>query len=75
MWLFRKKIHNFLFISITIDRDTISRVASAVSVESAASAMTLSLLKLNSSTDMYERRENIKKSLLSFPPRNVGMFL
>lgn len=35
--------------------------------------MTISLLKLNSSTDLYERRENIKKSLLSFPTRRVGM--
>ncbi|XP_031629410.1 ionotropic receptor 93a isoform X2 [Contarinia nasturtii] len=54
------------------DRDTISRVANALSVESASLAMSISLLKLNSSTDVYERRENIKKSLLSFPIRNVG---
>lgn len=57
-----------------IDRDTISRVANALSVESASLAMSISLLKLNSSTDLYERRENIKKSLLSFPTNYVGMF-
>lgn len=57
-----------------IDRDTISRVASAISMASEASAMTMTLLKLNSSTDVHERRENIKKSLLTFPARKVGMF-
>lgn len=47
-------------------------MATALSVESASMAMSVSLLKLNSSTDIYERRENIKKSLLSFPTRQVG---
>lgn len=36
-------------------------------------AMSISLLKLNSSTDLFERRENLKKSLLSFPNRFIGM--
>ncbi|XP_055304071.1 ionotropic receptor 93a isoform X1 [Sitodiplosis mosellana] len=54
------------------DRDTISRVASSLSVESDSLAMSVSLLKLNSSTDLYERRENIKKSLSTFPTRSVG---
>ena len=54
------------------DRDTISRVASSLSVESDSMALSISLLKLNSSKDMYERRENIKKSLSTFPTKNVG---
>lgn len=56
-----------------LDRDTISRVANALTVESASMAMSISLLKLNSSTDLFERRENIKKSLLTFPNRFIGM--
>lgn len=65
---------NFHFFeqNLWLDRDTISRVANALSIESASLAMSISLLKLNSSTDMYERRENIKKSLLSFPTKHVG---
>lgn len=55
------------------DRDTISRVANALTVESASMAMSISLLKLNTSTDLFERRENIKRSLLSFPNRFIGM--
>lgn len=55
------------------DRDTISRVANALTVESSSTAMSISLLKLNSSTDAFERRENIKRSLLSFPNRFIGM--
>lgn len=62
-----------LILCLFLDRDTISRVASALSVESASLAMSISLLKLNSSKDSYERRDNIKKSLLSFPTRHVGM--
>lgn len=61
-----------IFYVFFLDRDTISRVANALSVESDSLAMSISLLKLNSSTDVYERRENIKKSLLSFPTKYVG---
>lgn len=60
---------------IISDRDTISRVANALSRESSSSALSISLLKLNSSTDVHERRENIKKSLLSFPTRHVGRLI
>lgn len=59
----------FLFI---LDRDTISRVANALTVESSTTSISISLLKLNSSRDLYERRENIKRSLMSFPHRFVG---
>lgn len=59
---------------VYLDRDTISRVASALSIESASLAMSISLLKLNSSIDLYERRENIKKSLSTFPTNYVGEF-
>lgn len=55
------------------DRDIISRVANALTVESSSMALSISLLKLNSSTDLFERRENIKRSLLSFPNRFIGM--
>lgn len=67
--------YNFFAFCQFSDRDTISRVATALSVESSEPAMTVSLLKMNSSTDVYERRENIKKSLLSFPTRQVGMYV
>lgn len=35
--------------------------------------MSISLMKLNSSHDKYERKENVRKSLLGFPTRQVGM--
>lgn len=59
------------------DRDTISRVANALSSEAPNSdtmAMTISLLKLNVTVDQFERRENIKRSLMSFQGTLTGQY-
>lgn len=50
----------------------ISRVASALSLESDTLAMTVSLLRFNLTADVTQRKENIRNSLLSFPTRYVG---
>lgn len=62
-------------IAAISDRDTISRVANALSADTGTLAMSISLMKLNYSKDSYERRENIKKSLMSFPTRFTGSLL
>lgn len=80
--IFLVSFHNIIIIIVInlykriyfcSDRDTISRVANALTVESSSLAMSISLLKLNSSNDAYERRENVKKALLSFPTKFVGI--
>lgn len=55
-----------------LDRDTVSRVANALSLESDALSMSISLMKLNSTHDVIERKESVRKSLLSFPTKFVG---
>lgn len=55
-----------------LDRDIISRVANALSLDSETLAMSISLLRFNSTGDMTQRKESIRKDLLSFPTKYVG---
>lgn len=49
-------------------------MANALSLESDTLAMSISLMKLNSSLDVFERKENVRKSLLGFPTKHVGKY-